>query len=104
MENKRKNPLDEIDVTKLSHNENMLKAYEIYWSAPLTDVDDENNEEINVDELADKIIETGDTEYIYAFARDVIGAPVEKLVNAINLLTKTNNHKSRSNHEDLPGM
>ena len=106
--NKRKNPLDEIDVTKLNHNENMLKAYEIYWSAPLSNDDDElydeHGNEINVDELADKIIATGDTGYIYAFARDVVGAPVEKLVNAIKSLIKTNNHKSRPSHDDIPGM
>ena len=106
--NKRKNPLDEIDVVKLDHNENMMEAYEIYWSAPLSNDDDEryneHGEEINVDELADKIIATGDTAYMYAFARDVAGAPVEKLVNAIKSLTKTNNHKSRPNYDDLPGM
>lgn len=52
-------------------------ASDIYWQA----VDPENTQE-DIDRFADALIDTEVVKYYGAFARDVKGAPVEKLAKA----------------------
>lgn len=62
---------------------NEQRAHDIYWDAL-----DAIESGLDVNELADQIIETNCANYIMAFARDVEGAPKEKLINAAKKLDK----------------
>ena len=59
------------------------KPADIFWMAVYMGI-----EGYSVDKLADLIIECGDSDYIKRFAKEVPGAPKEKLMKKYNEIVK----------------